>query len=234
LSIFFALASRNHIRHITCMNRKYLSLCIILLVAISTTIMIKSKKVTENNTTVIPSNETNLTVKKIPSVATEEKTAKTTISPSLKTELIDSTSIDNEISKLLEDAKISEPEAAKKLIDIVKNDRVTIEQREEALQHALNLLPDSDFQSLIVENTKKNFFENPDLQRVLLDDAYNREDKEKISILLALQENGDNEIVVEARELLAFLLGVNAVETGEDIRKWTLMADEYLKKQSKK
>ena len=139
---------------------------------------------------------------------------------------------DAEISRLLADDKVPVLEAAQGLIAIAADAMVLPAVRAEALQHGLNLTRDEDFIDLVVVNLDGNLFETPEMQRIALDDAYNRGNVAKISSVYSILKNAKGELRDEARELLAFSTQSDAEEIGDDMAKWEAIVKAQLLKES--
>lgn len=133
---------------------------------------------------------------------------------------IDPLIADQEISRLLADDEISVMDAAKGLLAMATDSRIAAELRADALQHGLNLVTDEDYADLVLADLESNYFETSGMQRLLLDDTYNRTDSAQLPAALALLKNSQGEIRSEAKELLMFLLGPDADSYGDDYQKW--------------
>lgn len=133
---------------------------------------------------------------------------------------VDPAKADEEISRLLGDDAISVLDASKGLLAIAADSRVEKAARADALQHGLNLVSDEDYADLVLPELEDNLFESPEMQRLLLDDAYNREDLAKLPAALAVMKHGQGEIKTDARELLAFLLNAESEDWGDNYDLW--------------
>ena len=139
---------------------------------------------------------------------------------------------DAEISRLLSDDQVPVLEAAQGLIAIAADALVSPAVRAEALQHGLNLTRDEDYSDLVLGNLDGNLFETPEMQRIALDDAYNRGNAAKISAVYSIMKNAKGELLDEARELLAFSTQSDAEEIGDDLVKWEAIVKAHLLKES--
>ena len=138
---------------------------------------------------------------------------------------------DAEISRLLADDQVPVLEAAQGLIAIAADALVTPAVRADALQHGLNLTRDEDYSDLVLGNLDGNLFETPEMQRIALDDAYNRGNAAKISAVYSILKNAKGEMRDEARELLAFSTESDADEIGDDMAKWEAIVKAQLAKE---
>lgn len=136
---------------------------------------------------------------------------------------------DAEISRLLSDDKVPVLQAAKGLLAIAADSRVAVKVRADALQHGLNLTSDEDYAELALPELEANHFESPEMQRIALDDAYNRDDIAKLPSTLALMKHTTGEMQKEAIELIAFITSEDeAIGTNYD--KWSSIITEHLLK----
>lgn len=131
--------------------------------------------------------------------------------------------IDNpeaEIHRLLADDSISTTDASLGLLEVAANNRVGNTHRCEALQHALNLVPDENYAAMILKDPDGTYWDTPEMQSLLLLDAHNRQDIAKIPAALAVLKHADGEVRTEAKELLAFLLDLDETTMGDDYAQW--------------
>lgn len=136
---------------------------------------------------------------------------------------------DEEISRLLADDQVPVLQAAKGLLAIAADSRVDGKVRADALQHGLNLTSDEDFAELVLPELEANHFESPEMQRIALDDAYNRDDQAKLPSTLALMKNTTGDMQKEAIELLAFITSEDEA-IGANYDKWSTIVTEHLLK----
>lgn len=140
--------------------------------------------------------------------------------PRQGTSTVDPEKAEQEISRLLEDNSISVLDASKGLMAIAANPKVDKAVRTDALQHGLNLVSDEDYADLVLPELEANLFESPEMQRLLLDDAYNREDTAKLPSALAVMKHAKGDMKKDAQELLAFMLNVEGENWGDDYDRW--------------
>lgn len=142
---------------------------------------------------------------------------------------VDPGAADAEISRLLSDDKVPVLQAAKGLLAIAADSRVDAKVRTDALQHGLNLTSDEDYAELALPELEANHFESPEMQRVVLDDAYNRDDKAKLPSTLALMKHTTGDMQKEAIELIAFITSEDE-SIGANYDKWSSIITEHLLK----
>lgn len=135
-----------------------------------------------------------------------------------------------EISRLLQDEKIPIRQASQKLLAMAADPKIRKEMREESLTHALNLVSDEDYEELVMPYLRDNLFEEPTMQRVALDEAYNRDDFAKLPAALAIFSHSQDEVRLDAQELMAFMLNRDAEELGENLDAWQQAIDEHIEK----
>ncbi len=135
---------------------------------------------------------------------------------------------EQEISRLLADDKIPMRQASEKLLMIAADPSMAKEMRAEALGHALNLVSDEEFPEMVLPYLEENFFEDPEMQRVALDNAYNREDTAKLPAALELMRHSQGELRLEARDLLEFILDQDGEAIGDDLEAWSRAITEHL------
>jgi hypothetical protein len=136
---------------------------------------------------------------------------------------------DAEISRLLSDDKVPVLQAAKGLLAIAADSRVATKVRADALQHGLNLTNDEDYAELVMPELEANHFESPEMHRIALDDAYNRDDIAKLPSTLALMKHTTGEMQKEAIELIAFITSEDEA-IGLNYDKWSSIVTEHLLK----
>ena len=135
---------------------------------------------------------------------------------------------EKEISRLLEDDTISNRQASEKLLAIAADPLMAKEMRADALGHGLNLVIDEEFAELVLPYLEENFFEDAEMKRVALDNAYNREDMAKLPAALALFRHGEGELRREARDLMEFILDQDGDAFGDDLEAWKRAITEHL------
>lgn len=136
--------------------------------------------------------------------------------------------VDAEMDRLLSDDRVSQRDATIGLVDIACNRKVASEKRVDALQHALNLTPDREHKELIRAWLENGSFESEQLQRVLLDDAFNRDEVVKLPTAYALMDSTHPDIAKDATELMGFVLEVTEEEKKRGNVPWKQRMDEYM------
>jgi len=138
---------------------------------------------------------------------------------------------EEKVDLALGDDSISVDRAAQILLQVVTNENASVEERNDALEHALNLIDDKDFEPVldILDPTKKELPET--LVQTILDDTLNRDATVQLEAsILALQGSYDATIT-DAKELLEFHLDQ---ELGDDVQGWKKAIEAYKQEQAKK
>lgn len=143
--------------------------------------------------------------------------------------VIDPDRAEEEISRLLADDTVSKMHAARELLSIAADARVHANVRLNALSHGLTLTSDEDFADVVLADVEQNKFESPEMHRLLLDDAYDREDSAKLTAALALVKNAQGDLRSEAIQLLAFVTRHDDEES-QTYETWRAIVTEYLRK----
>lgn len=125
-----------------------------------------------------------------------------------------------EVTRLIADDHVPMRDAAKGLLAIAGDSRISTEVRLEALQHGLTLVEDDAYAEMVLPSIQANRFELPEMHRALLDSAYNSEPVAKIPAVFALYQITEGEIKNEARELLGFITESDPLEIGDDMQLW--------------
>jgi hypothetical protein len=131
-----------------------------------------------------------------------------------------------QVERLLLDQSISEEQAAAGLFEIARNGELSLEERDEALAHGLNL-DFGVFEALAMDPT----LPLPLAQRYF-DELLNRNEapKKQIEGYLGFMGHGEEEIRTQAAEQLAFVLeDEDLAETPEELRKLAQQRLEVLK-----
>jgi hypothetical protein len=118
---------------------------------------------------------------------------------------------EEEIAAIIGDESTSDTVATATLLNIVYNQQRSPGIRLEAMQHSLNLLPTEElprFAPLIKDSTTPR----PLVERLMMDITNNPSRKISLEMSLALLESGHDFIWDEVKDLVAFLLDVDADE----------------------
>mgnify|MGYP001575963847 FL=1 len=127
--------------------------------------------------------------------------------------------------KYLGDDSISIANASEGLLKIAADPTAPINARQDALEHALNLTNDTDFENINAAlSTQENTVPEPLVQTVL-DDSYNREHSTQVETAYQIITNKySEEITEEAIELLEFHTDENH---GDDTDAWIQAVERY-------
>jgi len=135
---------------------------------------------------------------------------------------------EEKIDFVLGSDSISEAKATQSLLSITLDPKAPLAIRNDALEHALNLVEDEDFQTIEnIMGTGDKELPEP-LVQTILDDTLNRSDTIQLTIALKVIPGKHTAIVEEAIELLEFHL---EEEFGEDIEKWNQAVATYIAEQ---
>lgn len=115
-----------------------------------------------------------------------------------------------QIDAILTDQSVDDAATSVRLLEIVGRTDVSIEERVEALSHAVLLTPNSEGSRLVA--LAQNHALPPELGEILLSDFHNRPDPTRLAGAVALAKCDDSTIRKEAMDLVRFLTG----EPGED------------------
>lgn len=108
------------------------------------------------------------------------------------------------VESILNDQSADDAATAIRLIDLAGRSDVSIEERIEALTHAVLLTPDSEGPRLIALAQQQMLA--PELAGILLSDFHNRPDPTRLAGAVALAKNGNRSIQEEAMNLVRFLI----------------------------
>jgi len=120
-----------------------------------------------------------------------------------------------EIDNVLRDQSISTDDAAQRLVKLASDATVPDQIRNDALQHAMNLLPDEGFGSL--EEMLKTKATPPELLDLVFHEIHNRPVDVQLPTALLLMQRSGEEVAQQARELLGFHL---EQDLGDDPTAW--------------
>ena len=132
----------------------------------------------------------------------------------------------DQVESILNDQGADDAATAIRLIELAGRSEISIEERIEALTHAVLLTPDSEGSGLVALAQQQMLA--PELAGILLSDFHNRPDPTRLAGAVALAKNGNRSIQEEAMNLVRFLIdGTDAEGNGsEALRK----AETRLKK----
>ena len=137
---------------------------------------------------------------------------------------------EEKIDFVLSSDSISAEKATRTLLGITLDPKAPLPIRNDALEHALNLVEDEDFQTIqnIMGTADKELPEL--LVQTILDDTLNRNDTIQLTTALKVIPGKHTAIIEEAIELLEFHL---EIELGTNVKKWTQVVDAYIARQKK-
>ncbi|MBT8037065.1 MAG: hypothetical protein KJO21_05930 [Verrucomicrobiae bacterium] len=131
---------------------------------------------------------------------------------------------EEKIDFVLGSDSISNEKATRLLLGIVLDADAPISVRNDALEHALNLVDDEDFQLIQSVMGSKNKELPEPLIQTILDDTLNRPDTIQLTTALKVIQGTHTQVIDEAVELLEFHL---ELEHGNNIEQWTQAVDRY-------
>lgn len=133
------------------------------------------------------------------------------------------------IDLVLADENISHEQAYRKLLAVTLDQQVAIEVRNDALEHALNLVTNSHFKAIYdILGTGKHELPAP-LVQTILDDTMNRTEDIQLNTALLILQGSHKGLTEEAKELLEFHLDENH---GNDLIRWNNAVLKYLEQES--
>ena len=137
---------------------------------------------------------------------------------------------EEKIDFVLSSDSISAEKATRTLLGITLDPKAPLPIRNDALEHALNLVENEDFQTIqnIMGTADKELPEL--LVQTILDDTLNRNDTIQLTTALKVIPGKHTAIIEEAIELLEFHL---EIELGTNVKKWTQVVDAYIARQKK-
>lgn len=137
---------------------------------------------------------------------------------------------EEKIDFVLSSDSISAEKATRTLLGIALDPKAPLPVRNDALEHALNLVEDEDFQTIQNIMGKKDK-ELPELLvQTILDDTLNRSDAIQLTTALKIIPGQHTAVIEEAVELLEFHL---EIELGTNVNKWSQVVAAYIAKQKK-
>ena len=120
-----------------------------------------------------------------------------------------------EIDTVLRDKTLSTDAAGLRLVTLASDSSLPLATRTDALQHAINLLPDKSFDSLNGMLTAKD---TPgELLDMVFVSIHDRSPSVQLPVALALMQRSSGEVSTQARNLLAFQLDR---DYGDDPEAW--------------
>lgn len=129
------------------------------------------------------------------------------------------------IDLLLADDNISIEQASQKLLAITLDQQAPLTTRNDALEHALNLIKDEQFKAIYdIMGTGKHELPAP-LVQTILDDTLNRANPIQLKTALLVLQGTHSEIREEAIELLEFHTDE---EYGDDLMRWNNAVIKYI------
>lgn len=134
------------------------------------------------------------------------------------------------VNYVLASDDISTEEATRTLLGVAGDPKAPTEVRNDALEHALNLIDDANFSDVQdIMGTGADELPEPLVQTVL-DDTLNRTESIQLDTALIVMKGSHSEVSEEARELLEFHLDQ---ELGNDVQMWKKAVRVYKAQQAK-
>jgi len=138
---------------------------------------------------------------------------------------------EEKINHVLAADSISPDQASQILLRIVTDNKAPISVRNDALEHALNLIEDDSYDSILnIMGTAQNELPEP-LVQTILDDTLNRTESIQLSTALVAILGSHKTTVEDAKELLEFHLDQ---DLGNNVQMWKKAVDTYRAEQAKK
>lgn len=109
----------------------------------------------------------------------------------------------DQVESILGDQSTDDKATAIKLIGLAARSEISLEERTEALSHAVLLTPDSEGVRLVALAQQESL--SPELGQILLSDFHNRPDPTRLAGAVALAKSADPSIRKEAIDLVRFL-----------------------------
>ena len=132
-----------------------------------------------------------------------------------------------EIDSTLRDKALPPAEAGMKMAKLASDSSVPLSSRTDALQHAMNLLPDQGFTSL--DGMLKDKETPVSLLDMVFTEVHNRPPTTQLPVALTLLRSSNPDVASRARSLLAFHLDR---DYGDDLAAWDAPVAEALAKLS--
>ncbi len=129
------------------------------------------------------------------------------------------------IDTVLRDSSLPPAKAGLQLAELASDASVPLQNRTEALQHAMNLLPDDSFGALDGLLASKDA--PVSLQDLVFNEVHNRPVTTQLPVALTLLKSPDPDVSSRARSLLAFHL---ERDYGDDLDAWTQPVQEAIAK----
>jgi hypothetical protein len=129
------------------------------------------------------------------------------------------------IDAVLRDSSMPPAKAGLQLAELASDSAVPLQNRTEALQHAMNLLPDDSFGALDGLLSAKDA--PVSLQDLVFNEVHNRPVTTQLPVALTLLKSPDPDVSSRARSLLAFHLDR---DYGDDLDAWTQPVQEAIAK----
>ena len=140
-------------------------------------------------------------------------------------------SSEEKINHALGDNGVSVEHASHILLDVATDEKAKITVRNDALEHALNLVDDEDFDTVLDILAPSNKELPEPLVQTILDDTLNRVDTIQLDTSLLAMQGSHESIITEAKELLEFHLDK---DLGDDVKSWKDAVKLYKEEQAKK
>jgi len=132
---------------------------------------------------------------------------------------------EEKVDLVLASDSISTGKANSVLLGIALDENAPISIRNDAIEHALNLIDDKGFDKVQrTMGTGRNELPEP-LVQTILDDTLNRADSIQLTTALKVLEGSHTSVIEEAKELLEFHL---ELEHGDNVQLWQKAVNDYI------
>lgn len=130
------------------------------------------------------------------------------------------------IRAILANAEIGNNEAAVALMELALDQDVPAALREEALEHAFNLLPDELYRQQVMRLVKSGLATTDQLETIMFD-LHGRDGRVQLETALEMAQTQTSPIAEDALELVRFLVGPDE-DFGSDWAKWRIAVQAHL------
>lgn len=216
------------------MKSKPLTIAAAIIFAVITLVVLSNRDKDKNNNQLDKTEQEQRSASRTNEASESRSATRNNSSPSQPSEPIPKVWAD-QINNLLGDDAVTVEQAAVGMLKIADNGSSPLPARYGALEHALNLTQDKDFNNIlsIIDPEKKEL--PADLAQAILDDTYNRSNVIQVTTALKILQAGyesidaEENINEEAIELLEFHTDQ---KHGDDINAWEKAVADFIKEQN--